>query len=382
MKNNIYSREKYKKKTVLIVLCIATGLLWSSYGKQDDLFRVLTKYFVPIITYENEYGCSSAMYEGEYQIPDWFSEDEDCIVADDEMNQRLVEDDSASEQQTVVSSMATNQSVTYSMEQLSNSEFLLSKIFVVDSNTSMTADELSIENLLQKDLSIDGLKNEMAPAETVVENGKKDYKILIYHTHGSESFVDSRPGVVDDTVIGVGRYLAQILEEQYGVSVYHDETVYDVVDGVLDRNKAYENAYQSVSHILEDNPSIEVVIDLHRDGVSDDVHLVTNVNNKPTAKIMFLNGVSRSNLNGEIAYLENPNKLSNLAFSFQMFLKGKELYGDYVRKIYVKSLRFNLHVKPRATLIEVGAQNNTLEEEKNAMEPLAEILYQVLSKKE
>ena len=56
-----------------------------------------------------------------------------------------------------------------------------------------------------------------------------------------------------------------------------------------------------------------------------------------------------------------------------------EHYGDYVRKIYVRSLRYNLHVMPRATLIEVGAQNNTLEEEKNAMEPLAAILDKVLS---
>ena len=77
-----------------------------------------------------------------------------------------------------------------------------------------------------------------------------------------------------------------------------------------------------------------------------------------------------------------PHKLSNLAFSFQLYLTGKEYYGDYVRKIYVKSLRFNLHLMPRTTLIEAGAQTNTLEEEKNAMEPLAAILNHVLSGEE
>ena len=97
---------------------------------------------------------------------------------------------------------------------------------------------------------------------------------------------------------------------------------------------------------------------------------------------MFLNGVSRSSTNGDIEYLYNPNKLMNLAFSFQMYLAGKETYDDYVRKIYVRSYRYNLHLLPRTTLIEAGAQNNTLEEEKNAMEPLAAILYNVLSKKE
>lgn len=182
--------------------------------------------------------------------------------------------------------------------------------------------------------------------------------------------------------MGVGSYLTQILEEQYGIAVYHDETAYDVIDGVLDRSKAYENAYNNVSKILKENPSIEVVIDLHRDGVDEETHLVTEVNGKRTAKIMFLNGVSRSNMNGEIDYLKNPNKLTNLAFSFQMYLAGKEHYGDYVRKIYVRSLRYNLHLLPRTALIEVGAQNNTLEEEKNAMEPLAAILDKVLSKDE
>ena len=178
----------------------------------------------------------------------------------------------------------------------------------------------------------------------------------------------------------MGAYLEEILEKQYGIATYHDETLYDVIDGSLDRNRAYEMAYANVSKILEANPSIEVVIDLHRDGVDEDIRLVTDINGKQTAKIMFLNGVSRSNRNGEIAYLYNPYRNENLAFSFQMYLAGKELYGDYVRKIYVRSLRFNMHLMPRACLIEAGAQTNTVEEEKNAMEPLAAILDKVLSK--
>lgn len=240
----------------------------------------------------------------------------------------------------------------------------------------MTKEELNIKNLLDTDLSIEGLKDK-------AENGKeKEYKILIYHTHGSESFKDSREGKKEDTIIGVGSYLTKLLEEEYGISVYHDETAYDMIDGVLDRSKAYENAYENVTKILKENPSIQVVIDLHRDGVNEETHLVTEVNGKKTAKIMFLNGVSRSNMNGEIDYLKNPNKMTNLAFSFQMYLAGKEQYGDYVRKIYVRSLRYNLHLMPRTALIEVGAQNNTIEEEKNAMEPLAAILDKVLSKEE
>ena len=50
----------------------------------------------------------------------------------------------------------------------------------------------------------------------------------------------------------------------------------------------------------------------------------------------------------------------------------------YTRNIYLKGLRYNLHLRPRSALIEVGAQNNTYEEACNAMEPLAELLDTVL----
>ena len=253
---------------------------------------------------------------------------------------------------------------TYSMAQIADYDFLVNNVFAIDKSASVTDEEMDGANLMAQDMSID-LSGE-------------DYKVLIYHTHGSEAFADSREGVIEDTIIGVGDTLTQLLEE-YGIKVYHDRTVYDVVDGKLDRSYAYDLASEGIDRILAEHPSIEVVIDLHRDGVRDDVHLVTDIDGRPTAKIMFLNGVSRSRKNGDLEYLYNPNKIANLAFSLQMYLEGKKISNDYVRKIYVKMYRFNLEKRPRSTLIEAGAQTNTLEEEKNAMIPLAAILYSVLS---
>lgn len=252
----------------------------------------------------------------------------------------------------------------YTLDQISDYDFLINNIFAVDKSASVTTEELNGANLQAQDMSIDLTGD--------------DYKVLIYHTHGSETFIDSREGVLEDTIIGVGDTLTELLE-QYGIKVYHDRTVYDIVDGKLDRSYAYNQASDGVDKILEEYPSIEVVIDLHRDGVQDDVHLVTNIDGRPTAKIMFLNGVSRSKKNGDLEHLYNPNKIANLAFSLQMYLEGKKISNDYVRKIYIKMYRFNLEKRPRSTLIEVGAQTNTLEEEKNAMIPLAAILYSVLS---
>ncbi len=257
--------------------------------------------------------------------------------------------------------------IVYSMEELSDFDFLVTNCYAVDSSTSVNPDELNAENLLSMDLSVD-LSGD-------------DYKVLIYHTHGSEAFADSRPGVTEDTIIGVGDELARILEEDYGIKVYHDRTVYDVIDGELDRSRAYDMSGAGVDAILAQYPSIEVVIDLHRDGVNEGVHLVTDIDGVPTAQIMFLNGVSRLNVNGDIDYLYNPNKIANLAFSLQMHLEGKRLYGDLMRRIYIRGYRFNLDKLPRATLVEVGAQTNTVQEMKNAMTPLAAIIYSVISQK-
>ena len=80
---------------------------------------------------------------------------------------------------------------------------------------------------------------------------------------------------------------------------------------------------------------------------------------------------------GPIEYLPNPNLKENLAFSFQMQLLAAGKYPGLTRKIYLKGLRYNEHVRARSALIEVGAQTNTVEEIMNTMEPLADLLDKV-----
>ncbi|OYP49117.1 hypothetical protein CG709_02860 [Lachnotalea glycerini] len=146
----------------------------------------------------------------------------------------------------------------------------------------------------------------------------------------------------------------------------------------MDRNYAFTLAEPDIKRILQENPSIQVVIDLHRDGINENTHLVTDVNGKPTAQFMFFNGLSYNTKVGNIEYLYNPYIEDNLAFSFQMQLQAMKLYPNVTRKIYLKGYRYNLHLMPRATLIEIGGQTNTVEEAKNAMEPLADIINKVL----
>ena len=204
-------------------------------------------------------------------------------------------------------------------------------------------------------------------------------QILIFHTHSQETFLDSVAGDPTTTIVGVGDYLTELLTQKYGYQVIHDTSVYDYVDGKLDRSKAYTYAEEGIAKILQENPSIEVVIDLHRDGVAETTHLLTEVDGKKMAKIMFFNGLSYSRVNGDIGYLYNPYRDDNLAMSLQMQLIGKAYYPDFLRNIYVNAYRYCLHERGRSMLIEAGAQTNTVEEVKNAMEPLADILNKFLS---
>jgi stage II sporulation protein P len=249
------------------------------------------------------------------------------------------------------------------MAQLSDFNFLMNNMYIVTERANLYKSDLVAQELLDVDLRIE--KNSKSP------------QILIYHTHSHEGFVDTT-GVNTSNIVAVGAYLAEVLSSKYGYNVIHCTQSFDEVNGVFDRSKAYTYATPAIEKILENNPTIEVVLDIHRDGLPDDSpKLVTTINGKQTAKVMFFNGISRND-KGEISYLRNPNRHENLAMSFQMKLKALEMYPEFTRKNYIDAYMYNLHLRKRSMLLEVGAQNNTFEEAKNAMEPFAAILNEIL----
>ena len=254
---------------------------------------------------------------------------------------------------------ASHMGTIYNLEELSDYEYLLSHFYTVEPTTTVTAQELDAEKLLAEDMTID---------RTV--DGPQ---ILIYHTHSQEGFADSVPGDPSTTIVGAGEYLAELLRNR-GYEVMHVTSVYDLIDGELDRSEAYSRAEEEISQILAEHPSIQSVIDLHRDGVAEGTRLVTELNGKTMARFMFFNGLSRTRKNGPIEYLYNPYIEDNLALTLQLKLTCDQYYPGLARNIYLKSLRYNLHLSPKALLIEAGAQTNTLQEILNTMEPLADVL--------
>ena len=247
------------------------------------------------------------------------------------------------------------------LAQLKDYESLVGNFYAIDANTMIGSDQLSVDKFMEIDM-------------TMAKQEGEGPQILIYHTHSQEAFADSVPGDVNTGIVGVGEYLTQVLTEQYGYRVLHHTGQYDVET----RDNAYSRALPEVEQLLAKNPTIQVVIDLHRDEVAQDTRLVTELQGRSTAKFMFFNGLSRTRKTGDIDYLRNENQEANLAFSFQMQLKAAEYYPGLTRRIYLKGYRYNMHLCPRTLLVELGAQNNTYEEAINACDPLAHILDMVL----
>lgn len=246
----------------------------------------------------------------------------------------------------------------YTKESFLDRQELLQTFYVVDPSTS-APDNMNIEQLLKKDMTV---KADIAGPQ-----------ILIYHTHSQEGFVDSVIGDPSTTIVGAGERLAECLRN-YGFDVIHETGEYDITS----RSTAYSNIQPVLEQYLADYPSIQVMIDLHRDEVKEG-KLVTEIDGLPTARFMFFNGMSYLNSVGDIGYLYNPNKEDNMAFAFQLQYLSNQYFPGLSRKIYLKGYRYNMHYLPKSLLIELGAQTNTVEEIFNACAPLAEVIARVLS---
>ena len=336
----------------------------------------------PVYTYaaqEGEVAASESAFEAELeqQLAQQLQEENEAWNADesgedvyesDQANGLLGQtfygqmqgNDTAASAERSLFSYATKKAAEVDLKELSDYQTLVKKHYCIDGTTGSNSSQLNLEKLLKKNMK---LKEDVDGPQ-----------ILIYHTHSLEGYRDSKEGDLDESVVGLGDYLTEILTQRYGFQVLHDRRTYD-----SDRDRAYGVAEPALQKTLKDNPTIEVVIDLHRDGVGKDTYLLTEVNDTVMAPVMFFNGLSYTNKNGALASLKNPNLQTNLAFSLQMELIASEYYPGFSRGIYLKSLRYNMHYCPKSLLVEVGAQTNSLQEAMNAMPPLADVLNRVLS---
>lgn len=253
----------------------------------------------------------------------------------------------------------------YDISRLKTVADLTKYIYAVDKKTGMSLELFNVDKLLKINVKIN--KSMTEP------------KVLIFHTHGNEMYSDSKD--ITEGVIGAGNYLTDLLENKYNVKTLHITRLFDMENGAVNRNGAYERMEPYIAEVLRKNPSVELVIDLHRDGVNQGIHLVKNIEGKPCAKFMLFNGLCKKWDRGQLVNTEglsNPYLENNLALSLKMQLEADKKYPGITRKIYLNAYRYSLHFKPNSMLIELGAQTNTKEEAFNSIEIIAQLINDVV----
>ena len=222
--------------------------------------------------------------------------------------------------------------------------------------------QIDISELLAKDLSI---KNNNEP------------KILIIHSHPQESYSVDKKGN-QGNVNDVGDELEKILESNYNVSVVHLKG-----DNSNELLGAYERIEARVQKVIKEYPSIEVIIDIHRDGGIQPT--TTIIEKQPTAVININNGLCLDTEIGTIGSLKDhisPYVKDNLSFSMQIKSTSDKVSSDLIKPITLSKFRYSLHMLPKSLLIDVGNNMDTVEAAKNAMKPFSEILADVLNLEE
>lgn len=198
-----------------------------------------------------------------------------------------------------------------------------------------------------------------------LQPAKKGPQILIVHTHTTEAYTKGKKDKYEETdpartlnnnynMVRVGEEMKKVFEDM-GLSVVHDTSKHDYPS----YNGSYAHALNSIEAYLKKYPTIQVVLDVHRDAIIDSKGVSyakrTKVNGENVAQIMLVVGTNDMGLS-------HPKWKDHLALAVQMQKKMLAIDKSFPRPIDLRSPRFNGHATPGSMLVEVGTSGNTLQE--------------------
>ena len=194
--------------------------------------------------------------------------------------------------------------------------------------------------------------------------------VAIYHTHTSEAYLPSygkthAPAGQKGDIVYVGEALSSALQKNYGIKVSHNQAVHDYPSFM----KAYGPSETTAKKMLQENKSIQMVFDIHRDADKKE-NTTANIRGEDVARIRIIVAIGQPDL-------PQPHWQQNHAFAKLIEVKMNEQYPGLSRGIMLSDWRYNQNLHPRALLLEVGAQENTVDEAKRSMRLLADILAQI-----
>ena len=206
-------------------------------------------------------------------------------------------------------------------------------------------------------------------------------QVLIVHTHTTECYDgDNQVGTADRTtdetknVTAIGAIIKEVLEK-YGIACIHDTTVHDYPT----YQGAYTRELSTIEKCLNENPSIKLVLDVHRDAFiysdGSKLKLDCEVNGESTAKVMIVCGTDAMGLS-------HPEWRENFKLASKIQNAAQIMYPGMMRPLNLRRERFNMHTTTGSLILEVGANGNSLDQAQKAGENIAAAIAAVLINRE
>ncbi len=230
--------------------------------------------------------------------------------------------------------------------------------------TVISYDGIEVQSKIPSEFYKPDIRSLLKQDSDLIIGDKSKPSVLVYHSHTTEAYSlldtgyyissDARSENPARNVVRVGEELVKELEKA-GFKVIHDKTIHD-----RDYNSSYDNSRKSVEKYLEEYPSIEVTIDLHRDDITysdkTKVKPTAVINKKKAAKMMLIAPC-------EYGLVTNfPDWEYNLRFDLQVQKKVNSLYSGLMRPILFSQRKYNMYETHNSFLLEIGTDANTLDE--------------------
>lgn len=237
---------------------------------------------------------------------------------------------------------------------------------IISESPSITEEEKKFFEELEKRSREAYLSN---PSDEGLVNGDKPL-VLIYNTHNSETYkptdgVDKIQGL-NAGVEKVAAHLEKVLLEKHGIKSVRSTKIHDYPNW----ESSYANSEKTVKSLLRENPSVQIVLDIHRDAGLPQKGVVATTTGQNMAKILLVVGSNNR--------LSHPNWQQNWQFSKMVGYKMDKLYPGLLKSVRVQSGRYNQNLHEKAILVEVGCTQNTLDEALMSAEAFADVLKEVL----
>ncbi|WP_296967665.1 stage II sporulation protein P [uncultured Eubacterium sp.] len=249
--------------------------------------------------------------------------------------------------------------------------------------TIVSYGNLQIQTKIPKSFYSPDIKALLNQGSDLTIYDKSKPTVLIYHSHTTEAYSlldtgyyissDARSNNSARNMVRVGDDLTAYLEKQ-GFNVIHDRTIHD-----KDYTKSYDNSRATIEKYLEQYPSIEVTIDVHRDDITysnkTKVKPTAKINGKKAARMMIISGCEYNRVKNF------PDWEENLKFDLQVQNKVNELYPGLMRPILFSERKYNMYETHYSFLLEVGTDANTLDEACYSARLFGNALGQLLNEK-